>query len=226
MNYRTTLLAAALMGLSPFAFAAGGIPMALNQVGIAGTIQGVANHLGQTTGGIGVRASYFTNGILATASYGHQFGSSFSQETGGYSNTFNLRGAYLMPMANNFAVGPYLGYSFENLGYSHGGNSFSNSGNYLGGGLYAAYSPMPRLTVTGYAGYLASISTHFNIAYAGQTLASGGNGNQNLFQTGLTAYYRVSGPLYAYTGFSYARTGYTDTALNALQGTVGIGYHF
>jgi len=198
----------------------------LNSVGIYGNVTGVSNDGGNTTGGIGVRASVYRDNFLFSANYRHDFGSAFQSPNGGNTNAVNVKGAYLVPLSEQFAVGPYLSYQYTRFTLN-GANSgaFHYTNNAIGGGGYAAYSAGP-LTLTGNVGYLSGVSATYSYTNGGYRQAfTSAHGSANVLQLGVQADYRVSGPWYAFTGFKWDRYMHHGD-FNLLQGNVGLGYSF
>ena len=51
----------------------------MNQVGVSGNVQGATNQYGNTTGGLGLRASLYNGGLFGTAKYRHEFGATYQR---------------------------------------------------------------------------------------------------------------------------------------------------
>ncbi len=195
----------------------------MNQVGMSGNVQGTTNQYGNTTGGLGVRGSLFSQGFFGTAKFRHQFGPAFDGYTGGDSNTFGLKVGYLFPTNPVLALGPYLGYEYnhfaENDTYSgyHASQGLDN----LGGGLYAAAS-LPFANVTGYLGYLGGVSETSHVSGFPPLRY---NQASDLLQMGVNVYYPLMANLDFYVGLhddDFTEAG----APNLLRGDVGIGAEF
>ncbi len=117
-KYRKTLalIPAAAMLVAPLAFA--GVGQVLNSVSAYGNLNGISNDGGQTTGGLGIKGSWWQDNLLFSADYHHDFGSSFStpNRTGGGSTGINIKAGYMVPISNVLAFGPYLEYQYQRWG--------------------------------------------------------------------------------------------------------------
>lgn len=195
----------------------------MNQVGVAANLQGATDHYGNTTGGLGLRASLYNGSFFGTAKYRHEFVATYQGYTGGNTNTIGLKLGYLFNASNILAVGPYVGYEYNHFAQSnHYFNYHSSlSTNGLGGGLYAA-AALPGVNVTGYIGYLGSFAgTHHISKLAPATF----NDASNLLQMGVNAYYPLMANVSLYVGLhddDFTHSG----APNILRGTVGLGIQF
>ncbi|WP_308389155.1 hypothetical protein [Acidithiobacillus sp. AMEEHan] len=205
------------------ASASASIYSAMNQADISGNVQGTSNHYGNTTGGLGVRGSLFSQGFFGTAKFRHQFGPAFDGYTGGDSNTFGLKVGYLFPTSPVLAVGPYLGYEYNHFSETddYAGYHASQGLDNLGGGLYAAAS-LPLANVTGYLGYLGGVSETSHVSGFPPLRY---NRASNLLQMGVNVYYPLLANLDFYVGLhddDFTESG----APNLLRGDVGIGAEF
>jgi len=224
-NITIAVLAALAVTPAPFAMANDFAP--LNSFGVYGNVNTTGGHTGKTTGGIGVQGRFFTDNFLLSANYHHEFGSSFSGPgiTGGSSNGVGVKLAYLIPLGQDFAFGPYLGYQYQRWSEHTDSASASIANNAIGGGGYLAFADGP-LTVTGNIGYLGGVSATYRVSANGVSLSdSTTSGSLNDLQLGLQADYQVSGPWYAFANFKWNR--YMDHgATNTYQEGVGLGYSF
>ncbi|AEK57513.1 hypothetical protein A5904_03820 [Acidithiobacillus caldus] len=185
----------------------------------------MSNDGGSTTGGIGFRASVYRDNFLFSANYRHDFGAAFQNSSGGDTNAVNVKGAYLVPLNEDFAVGPYLSYQYTRFTLNDPVGAFHYTNNAIGGGGYAAFHQGP-LTVTGNVGYLSGVSATYSYTNGGYRQAfTSANGSANVLQLGMQADYQVSGPWYAFTGFKWDRYMHHGD-FNLLQGNVGLGYSF
>ncbi len=119
-----------------------------------------------------------------------------------------------------------MGYTYNTVSYHYNANGFSESNDYLGGGLYTAWLPVNGLLVTGYVGYLPNLSGTSTISYGSTTLYHGYDGANGLLQLGVQADYRLTGPVYAFYGVQYDLSQYYRLSTNTLKADVGISYHF
>lgn len=196
---------------------------AMNQADVSGNVQSTTNHYGNTSGGLGIRASLFSDGLFGAAKYRHQFSPVYQGYTGGDSNTFDLKVGYLFSASPFVAVGPYLGYEYnrfsENNAYLH--SQASQSLDNLGGGLYAAAS-LPFANVTGYLGYLGGVSETSHVTGFPPLRY---NRSSSLLQMGVNVYYPLLPNLDFFVGLhddDFTQAG----APNLLRGDVGIGLSF
>lgn len=238
MKYnRLTLSAAVVAAISMASFGtafANGVSGPLNSVAVYGNIAGITNTGGNTTGGLGIKGSYLnSNGWLFTAGYRHDFGAPFASPydtTGGSMTGINVKAGYLMQVAPDLVVGPYLGYQYSHFGVNFTENAtaanLSYANNAIGGGLYAAYGT-GDLTFTGNVGYLAGIDATDTLSADGQKISANDSRlSSNLLQVGLQADYKISGPWYALAGFKYDRYLNGPSHITLLQGDFGVGYSF
>ncbi|MBU2765466.1 hypothetical protein HAP94_04495 [Acidithiobacillus ferrivorans] len=220
-------IAVAIAALSPTIAAADTAGSAMNSLGLFGEVAGSTMYGSPgagagITGGITFGRNWFAN---ATVRYDFGAGLDSNGTSGGHTLTADVKGGYLFHLSSAFAIGPYVG--FDHYGYAA---TFAVPGNpatkvtageeELGGGLYAAWSPVARLTfltsVGGYDGLGANAQVNGNRVPAYSSV---------LVQSSLKAYYRVSGPLYAFVGFqSDDYTGLHGD--NFLRGDVGVAYSY
>ncbi|MBU2739682.1 hypothetical protein [Acidithiobacillus concretivorus] len=195
----------------------------MNQIGVSGSLQGATNQYGNTTGGLGLRASLYNGGLFGTAKYRHEFGATYQGYTGGNTNTIGLKLGYLFNASNMLAVGPYVGYEYNRFAQSNSYYDYhsSLSTNGLGGGLYAAAS-LPVVNLTGYIGYLGGISETQHVSGLAPTTF---NSSSDLLQMGVNAYYPLMANVSLYIGLhddDFTQHG----APNILRGDVGLGMQF
>lgn len=199
------------------------IDSVMNQADISGNVQGTTNHFGNTTGGLGLRGSLFSDGFFGTAKYRHEFGPAFEGYTGGDSDTLALKLGYLFPASASLAVGPYLGYAYNRFAEDNAYYGFhaAQTLDDLGGGLYAAAS-LPGAELTGYVGYLGGISETDHVA--GFVPVQYDNAS-DLLQVGVNVYYPLIANLSLFVGLhddDFTEAG----APNILRGDVGLGAQF
>jgi hypothetical protein len=220
------LLPAATLLASPLAYA--GVGQVLNSVSVYGNLNGVSNDGGQTTGGLGVKGSLWSNNLLLSANYHHDFGSSFAipDRTGGGNTGVNVKLGYIVPVSNTIAFGPYLAYQYQRWTVNGPDSSgFHLANNAIGGGGMVAASLGP-LTLTGNIGYLAGVSATYSYTQNGyKDSFTTAQGSDNVLQFGGQASLDIFGPVYAFAGLKWDRY-MNHGALNVLQGNVGAGFSF
>ncbi len=220
------LLPAAALLFSPMAFA--GVGQVLNSVSLYGNLNGISNDGGQTTGGLGVKGSWWQNNVLFSANYHHDFGSSFAvpDRTGGANTGVNVKLGYLVPFSSSLAIGPYLAYQYQRWTVDGPDSAaFHETNNAIGGGGMMALGLGP-LTLTGNVGYLDGVSATYSYTQGGYKDAfTTAKGSENVLQLGAQANLQIAGPFFAFTGFKWDRY-MNHGALNVLQGNVGLGYSF
>lgn len=223
----SALVAASLIGFAGSAIA--DVNYALNNLSVYGNIGGITDHGGQTSGGVGVKASAYTDNWLLSADWHHDFSSLFAVPgaTGGGANFVNVKAGYLIPFSSNFAVGPYATYQYTRFSVNgpSGDGSFHLTNNAIGGGLMGALAAGP-LSFVGHIGYLGGVSATYSYTDNGYRYAvSSSSGSLNVLSLGVQANYRVAGPWYLFTGFDWDR--YSNHGSDdLLQGDFGLGYSF
>jgi hypothetical protein len=223
MNQRKIVLATVTLALCLPVAADASVYSVMNQVDVSGNVQGATNSYGNTTGGLGLRASLYNGGLFGTAKYRHEFGATYQGYTGGNTNTIGLKLGYLFNASNILAVGPYVGYEYNRFAQTNSYYAYHSSltTNGLGGGLFAAAS-LPGVNLTGYIGYLGGISeTQHVTGFAPATF----NSSFDLLQMGVNAYYPLMANVSFYVGLhddDFTQRG----APNILRGDVGLGIQF
>ena len=203
----------------PVMASANTIDNAINVIGISG--QYVGTHEG-SAGGIGVNAGATFGQFFTTANVQDVFSGApaSNQGTDGQFWTMNVDGGYLFKIANDFQVGPYLGFNRMSYSRTYGPQSLSASDNNLGGGVYAAWSPVHRLTLLAHVGGYGAFGASAHIAgYSIQAY------NSNLVQAAFKTDYRFTRHFHAFAGFDY--DDYTGAyGLPVYNGSVGIAYTY
>lgn len=208
------------LGLPVVASANDSIHDTINSVGIFG--QGTGSGKTGDAAGLGVTAGHTFGQFFTTATFRYSLtGAPVAYNgTGGNFWTFDFDGGYLMPLSSDFQVGPYLGYNHLAYSRTYGPQSLSASDNNLGGGIYAAWSPMNRVTLLSHVGGYGAFGSSAHIA--GYQIRSY---NSDLVQVGLKADYRISGPIHVFAGFQY--DDYTGShGLPVYNGSMGVSYTY
>jgi hypothetical protein len=146
------------------------------------------------------------------------------QSTSTYSMSADVRGGYLFHVDRDLAIGPYLGFDYYEYAstYSMKNSNFNiSAGNeYIGAGVYAAWSPAARLAVLTYAGGYTGVGKSGNINGFSVAVHS-----THLVQTSVKVYYRINGPVYAFAGIQNDYyTGHYGN--NILRGDIGMALSY
>lgn len=214
--------------LVPVAASAGTLRAAMNSVGAYVEGQGVSSVQGGPDVGLGIRGGATLGNWFGTAGFHYDFGGYGSYGTsapsGGYIWHMDVKAGYLVPLSTRIRVGPYFGYSHLQTHEDFNGILRTGAGmNAVGGGIYAAWAPMQRLSFQAYAGYLAGVSSSLSIN--GFPIPT--QNTPNIVQVGVLADYRISGPVHAFAAVRYDHIGHEAGAGGSqYRGLVGVSYSF
>jgi hypothetical protein len=165
MKLSKVVIGLALM-LAPLAASAGTLKAAMNSVGAYVEGQNVSGVYGGPDAGVGIRGGATLGNWFGTAGFHYDFGGySDPAPSGGYIWGMDVKAGYLVPISAGIKVGPYFGYNhIQTHADLFNGTLRAGSGlDAVGGGIYAAWAPMRRLSFQAYAGYLAGIHSSVNI---------------------------------------------------------------
>ncbi len=225
MKLSKVVIGLALM-LAPLAASAGTLKAAMNSVGAYVEGQNVSGVYGGPDAGVGIRGGATLGNWFGTAGFHYDFGGySDPAPSGGYIWGMDVKAGYLVPISAGIKVGPYFGYNhIQTHADLFNGTLRAGSGlDAVGGGIYAAWAPMRRLSFQAYAGYLAGIHSSVNINGVSESATK----TPNITQVGALADYQLSGPVHAFAAVRYDHISNEGGAGgDQYRGLVGVSYSF
>ncbi|MHB1665885.1 hypothetical protein [Thiomonas sp.] len=224
MGKRSAVLAAVLLAGLPLAASAGTLRSAMNSVGVYGEGQGFSSqYSGGPDAGLGLRGTTLQGNWFGTAGVHYDFGGyGTPTPSGGHVWGVGVKAGYLIPLGGHFRVGPYLGYDHLQFHeeFFGGAAHIGSENDALGGGLYAAWAPVSRLSIQVYAGYLGGINASGDVNGTAVHVRS-----SNVVQVGALTDYRLTGPVHLFAAFRYNHLN-GDFKGNQYRWLAGAAYSF